>query len=275
MIRLKDLLNEGETKNPLIKRLLMELKPLIADIIENKKQSYKKEDKEFTKYDEHYTEIVLKFDMVKALEKYTQPTDKMSEVKVRNSSKGSFQISCIIERDGTKYQFNTEVIYAGGYNIQKLHFRYLIKTALPYTGQSTETQKLKGELAKLSKGERLKGDIEMYQKNVDYYQKLVDENSKISDKEIIKIVSADGYGTTPTGGWFASQLEPLVWYELSDEQKERFGSEAEMEKDNKKQTEGAIAWWKKRNIQWHMESIKNAKLEKAKVEKKLDALTNS
>jgi hypothetical protein len=128
MIRLKDLLKEGESKNPLINRLLMELKPLIADIIENKKQSYKKEDKEFTKYDEHYTEIVLKYDMVKALEKYTQPTDKMSEVRVRNSSKGSFQINCIIERDGNKYTFDTEVIYAGGYNIQKLHFRYLTKT---------------------------------------------------------------------------------------------------------------------------------------------------
>ena len=67
----------------------------------------------------------------------------------------------------------------------------------------------------------------------------------------------------------------MVWYELSDEQKERFGSEAAMEKSNKQQTEGAIAWWKKRNIQWHMDSIKNAKLEKIKVEKKLDALANS
>jgi hypothetical protein len=272
MIKLKNLLNEGETKNPLINRLLVELKPLIANIIENTKQRYKKEDKVFSEYDAYYTEIVLKYDMVKALEKYTQPTDKMSEVKVRNSSKGSFQISCIIERDGVKYPFNTEVIYAGGYNIQKLHFRYLIKTSLSYTGQSTETQKLKGELTKLSKGERLKADIEMYQKNVDYYQKMVDENSKLSDKEIIKIVSADGYGTTPKGGWFASPLQLLKWDELSDEKKERFGSKAEMEKDNKKQTEGAIAWWKKRNIEWHKESIKNAKLEKARVERKLNAL---
>jgi hypothetical protein len=275
MIRLKDLLNEGETKNPLIKRLLVELKPLIADIIEDTKQRYKKEDRVYSEFDAYYTEITLKFDMVKALEKYTQPTDKMSEVKVKNSSKGSFQISCIIERDEVKYPFNTEVIYAGGYNIQKLHFRYLTKTSLPYTGQTAETQKLKAELAKLSKGERLKKDIEILQKNIDYNQNLIDTNSKISDKEIIKIVSADGYGTTPTGGWFASQLKPLNWYELSDEQKERFGSEAAMEKDNKEQTEYSIAWWKKRNIQWPMDTMKTAKLEKVKVEKKLDALANS
>lgn len=275
MIRLKDLLNEGETKNPLIKRLLVELKPLIADIIENTKQRYQKEDKVFSEYDAYYIEITLKFDMVKALEKYTQPTDKMSEIRVRNSSKGSFQISCIIERDGVNYPFNTEVIYAGGYNIQKLHFRYLTKTSLPYTGQTAETQKLKAELAKLSKGERLKKDIEMYQKNINYHQNIVDTNSKMSDKEIIKIVSADGYGTTPNGGWFASPLKPLKWDELSDEQKERFGGKAEMEKDNKEQSERAIIWWKKRNIQWAMDAVKTAKLEKAKVEKKLDALANS
>ena len=112
MIKLRDLLNEGETKNPLIKRLLTELKPLIADIIEDTKQRYKKDDKVFSEYDAYYTEITLKYDMVKALEKYTQPTDKMSNVVVKNSSKGSFQINCIIERDGNKYPFNTEVIYA-------------------------------------------------------------------------------------------------------------------------------------------------------------------
>ena len=44
MIKLKDLLKEGQSKNPLINRLLVELKPLIADIIESTKQRYKKEE---------------------------------------------------------------------------------------------------------------------------------------------------------------------------------------------------------------------------------------
>jgi hypothetical protein len=275
MIRLKDLLNEGETKNPLIKRLLVELKPLIADIIEDTKQRYKKDDKVFSEYDAYYTEITLKFDMVKALEKYTQPTDKLSDVVVKNSSKGSFQINCMVERDGVKYPFNTEVIYAGGYNIQKLHFRYLTKTNLPYTGQSVETQKLKAELAKLSKGDRLKKEIENNENVIKYQQNLIDTNSKLSDKEIIKIVSAEGYGTTPNGGWFASQLKPLKWDELTSTQRDHFGNKAAMEKDNKEQAEYAIAWWKKRNIQWPAEAIKTAKQNIVRVQKKLDALANS
>ena len=272
MIKLKDLLNESITKNPLINRLLEELKPLIADIIEDTKQRYKKDDRVFSEYDAHYTEVVLKYDLVKALEKYTLPTDKMSNVEVRNSSKGAFQIKCIVERDGNKYPFNTEVIYAGGYNIQKLHFRYLTKTTLPYTGQSVETQKLKAELAKMSKGERLQKDIEILKQRIENNQKVIDTNSKMSDKEIIKIVSADGYGTTPTGGWFASQLQPLKWDELSDEQKQRFGSKSAMEKDNKEQAEQAINWWKTRNIKWKEQDIKSAKIEMQKTQKKLDNL---
>ena len=272
MIKLKDLLNEVENKNALINRLLVELKPLIADIIEDTKQRYKKDDKVFSEYDAYYTEIVLKYDMVRALEKYTLPTDKMSEVDVRNSSKGSLQIRCIVERDGNKYPFNTEVIYAGGYNIQKLHFRYLTKTTLPYTGQTAETQKLKAELTKLSKGERLQNEIEQNKKVIQYQQNLIDTNSKKSDKEIIKIVSAEGYGTTPNGGWFASQLKPLKWDELTSTQRDHFGNKAAMEKHNKEEAEYSIAQWKNRNIAWPMGYIKTAKENIVKVQKKLDNL---
>lgn len=94
----------------------------------------------------------------------------------------------------------------------------------------------------------------------------------MSDKEIIKIVSADGYGRTSTGGWFASQLQLLKWDELSDDQKERFGNKSAMEKDNKEQTESAITWWKKRNIEWKKQDIASSKKEMEKLQKKLDSL---
>jgi hypothetical protein len=272
MIKLTHLLNEATGKSPLISRLLIELKPLIADIIADTKQRFKKDDMKFSEYDAHYTELVLKYDMVKALEKYTLPSDKMSQVTVRNSSKGALQLNCIIERDGNKYPFNTEVIYAGGYNIQKLHFRYLTKTALPYTGQSAETQKLKAELAKMSKGAKLQKDIQNYELRIQIYQKEIDKNSKMSDKEIIKIVSEPGYGTTPTGGWFASQLKPLKWDELSDKQKEEFGNKSEMEKYNEQRTDYAITRWKYKNIEQNAQFLAKWKKEMEKSQKKLDNL---
>jgi hypothetical protein len=267
MIRLKDLLNEGETKNPLINRLLVELKPLIADIIKNTKKKYENDGMRFSEYDAYVTELTLKFDMVKALEKYTQPTDKMSNVKVSNSNKGSFQIDCIIERDGNKYPFNTEVIYAGGYNIQKLHFRYLTKTTVPYTGQSVETQKLKAELVKLSKGEKLQKDIESLQWSIDYNQKLIDINSKFTDKEILAKYEAGD----------ASSGKPYKWPSWEEiikngAAKNYNNDEKYFNQQKKEAQEGNIAFWKKVNIDWKKDAIKTAQQNIVKVQKKLTNL---
>lgn len=266
MIKLKDLLNESLSKNPLINRLLVELKPLIADIIEDTKQRYKKDDRVFSEYDAHYTEIVLKYDMVKALEKYTLPTDKMSDVVVKNSSKGAFQIRCIVERDGNKYPFNTEVIYAGGYNIQKLHFRYLTKTTLPFTGQSVETQKLKAELAKMSKGEKLQKDIERLKKRIELNQKEIDVNSKFNDKQILDKVNA---GDNIVG-------KPYVWpswKELSDTAKQNYNNDETYFNQRKKESEeGSVEFWKKKNIIWKQQDIETSKKEIEKLQKKLDNL---
>lgn len=267
MIRLKDLLSEGEIKNPLISRLLTELKPLITDIIEDTKQRYKKDDKVFSEYDAYYTEITLKYDMVKALEKYTQPTDKMSDVVVKNSSKGSFEIRCMIERDGNKYPFNTEVIYAGGYNIQKLHFRYLTKTTLPYTGQTAETQKLKAELAKLSKGEKLQKEIENNKKVIEYNQKLIDVNSKFSDKEILAKYYAGDNVTGKPYKW-------PTWDELvKNGAAQNYKNDEKYFNQQKAESEAdSIEFWKKKNIVWKKEAIKTAEQNIVKAQKKLDAL---
>jgi len=267
MIKLKDLLNESITKNPLINRLLEELKPLIADIIEDTKQRYEKDDKVFSKYDAHYTEVVLKYDLVKALEKYTLPTDKMSDVEVRNSSKGAFQIKCMVERDGNKYPFNTEVIYAGGYNIQKLHFRYLTKTTLPYTGQSVETQKLKAELAKMSKGEKLQKDIERLKKRIELNQKEIDANSKFNDKQILDKVNA---GDNVVG-------KPFIWPSWEEIVKrgadKNYNNDEKYYNQRKKESEeGSIEFWKKKNIIWKQQDIASSKKEIEKAQKKLDNL---
>ena len=267
MIKLKDLLKESTSKNPLINRLLVELKPLIADIIEDTKQRYKKDDKEFTEYDAHYTEVVLKYDMVRSLEKYTLPTDKMSDVTVKNSSKGAFQIRCIIERDGNKYPFNTEVIYAGGYNIQKLHFRYLTKTTLPYTGQDAETQKLKAELAKMSKGEKLQKEIDNNKKVIQYNQDLIDKNSKFTDKEILAKYEA---GDNVVG-------KPYVWPSWEEivkrgAAKNYNNDEKYFNQQKKEAQEGNIEFWKKKNIEWRKDAIKTAQQNIIKAQKKLEAL---
>lgn len=267
MIKLKSLLNEGESKNPLINRLLKEIQPLVDDIVKKYKEQAEKDDKRWSEYDTHLTEISLKYDMVKALEGYSKPTDKMKQVKVQTSKKGSFEISCIIERDGVDYPFNTEVIYAGGYNIQRLHFRYLTKTKLPYTSESVETQKLKAELQKLSKGEKLKADIDRWEKRIETAKKHIEQSSKFTDKEILAKYNA---GDSITG-------KPYNWPTWSDLVKNGAAKNYNNDESyfNKKKAEseaGNIEFWKTKNIKWKQDDIKTGEKEIKKLQTKLDNL---
>jgi hypothetical protein len=263
MIKLTHLLNEATGKSPLISRLLVELKPLIADIIADTKQRFKKDDMKFSEYDAHYTELVLKYDMVKALEKYTLPSDKMSQVTVRNSSKGALQLNCIIERDGEQFPLHTDVIYAGGYNIQKLHFRYLTKTKLPRRNSNPEADKVKAELARLSKGEKLRTDINLYSKEIEDKQKLVDASSKLNDKQIFDKIYADGES------WRWPEWKEIVKRGAAvnynnDENYYNTRKAADIEYN--------MVFWKEKNIKWPMERIKYYNKEIDKLQKKLNAL---
>jgi hypothetical protein len=173
----------------------------------------------------------------------------------------------MVERDGNNYPFNTEVIYAGGYNIQKLHFRYLTKTTLPQTGQSTETQKLKAELVKMGKGEKLQKDIERLKKRIELNQKEIDANSKFNDKQILDKVNA---GDNVAG-------KPFVWPSWEEIVKrgadKNYNNDEKYYNQRKKESEdGSIEFWKKKNITWKQQDIASSKKEIEKTQKKLDNL---
>ena len=87
-----------------------------------------------TDYDRESWRISLTRDMVKAVEKYTLPSDTLVDIQSNEGNKGNIEIVAKIQRDGEVYDFRTEAIYAGGRNIQVLHYRYITKTRLPKTG---------------------------------------------------------------------------------------------------------------------------------------------
>ena len=65
MIKLKDLLNEGKTGNDFIDFLLTKIQPTINDIITLRKQKAEKEGERFSAFEEHLTELTLKYDLLK------------------------------------------------------------------------------------------------------------------------------------------------------------------------------------------------------------------
>lgn len=177
--------NSNNTGYPVIDKLITISQPIVAEIILKERKRADDELKRFTKYDEEMISLSLRFDLIKALSKYIEKTDTLISAKLSNSSKGSFVIESIISRDGKEYGFTTDVIYAGGYNIQRLHYRYLVKTKLPKVNASTATNNITEKIKKLNKEERINRDINYYQDLIIKTKKKIAEAEKMSDEEIL------------------------------------------------------------------------------------------
>jgi hypothetical protein len=110
MIKLRTLLNESLNKN-IINTILDELEPTIEKMLSQiEKWVVEKTGTPFTKYDREMARLSLIADLVKAVETYTLPTDKLVSINASPSGKGSIQITAQIERDGTVYPFETDDI---------------------------------------------------------------------------------------------------------------------------------------------------------------------
>ena len=265
MIRLKSLLKEEKSGNPFIDFLLTKIQPVINDIVAQQKEKAEKDGERFSKFEEHIAELTLKYDLLKALGNYTKPSDKLIKGSVSKSHKGSLTIDAIIERDDVEYPLYTEVIYAGGYNIQRLHFRYLTKTKLPKSSSNPEADKVKVQLAKLSKGEKISNEIKHWEARIAKNKIDIEKNSKFTDKQILDKVNADGKFVWPS------------WEEIvkRDAAKNYNNDEATYNKQKKESEEHSVEYWKRQNIKWKEEDIKTGEKTIAKLKAKLDALANS
>lgn len=183
----------GEIKQPeiestgyqVIDKLIEVAKPLVDKVILEARKKAEEKLERFTKYDEEMIDLSLKFDLINALSKYIDKKDSLVSVKLSNSSKGSFELNGIISRDGKDHSFNTEVIYAGGYNIQKLHYRYLVKTNLPKVASSTAAISISEKIKKLNKEGRIREDINRYEGLIVKTKSKIEEAENMSDEDIL------------------------------------------------------------------------------------------
>jgi hypothetical protein len=76
--------------------------------------------------------LSIQYDLIKAMSNYLLKTDIILKNHFYFQS-GSIEIQLLIERDGETYGINTDVIVAEG-EIQKAHYRYLVKTPLRKLG---------------------------------------------------------------------------------------------------------------------------------------------
>jgi hypothetical protein len=256
-------LNESNQNN-IVNVILEALEPTIVEMVAATEKWFVETFKqEFTKYDRESARINLIYDMVKSIESYTMPTDSLITLNVRKSAKGNIEISSQIQREGIAYIFSTEAIYAGGHNIQRLHYRYIVKTDLPKTGATEITKEYSEKIKKMSKLEKLNGEIQSYEIRIERAKEDLETNLKLSDDEIIKILK-------DKNDWY----EWPTWSEIvkRDAAKNYNNDESYYNQQIKNGIANKIESWKIQNIVWKQKYIVDYEKSIKKLQTKLDSM---
>ena len=210
-------------KTPIKEAILLQLeKPindLTARIIESEKAIYlKKMGRELnvTPWMEEMIRLSLVIDLMKALQNYILPTDELIDMNWYGGAKG-IEISAGIERDGVRYHFLTEAITAGGYNIQRFHYRYIVKSKMPRVngGLATEYQ---NEYKKLTKLEKLENEIENLQSQINEYQQRIDYLAPMTyDELVVELGKHSMYGWRVKNDYKWENIDKTIYKKSKEE----------------------------------------------------------
>jgi hypothetical protein len=182
-------------------------------------------------------------DLMKALQNYILPTDTLTGFNWYGGPKG-IEISAGIEREGTRYLFVTEAITAGGYNIQRFHYRYIVKSKMPRVFGDLASEYVV-EQKRLNKVEKLENEINGLKERLEERQNDFNTYSSMNREELIGAMKESMYA------WRYNH-----WMESGDE----------------KFLEESIKSMKDWHIEWPKRDIKNLTKQIGKLEVKLNNL---
>jgi len=254
---------ESSTKG-IIYDILLALEDDIQSLINKYEEVFQKTyERPMSQYDKEHARLIITFDMIKSIEVYTLPTDILVSISSSVSHKGNLEISAIINRDGQNFNLNTEVIYVGGYNIVRLHYRYITKTNLPKTNSNKLTNEYSEKIKKLSKLEKMNKEIESYRNRIKYNDEKIATNSKLSDEEIFDLLlKEDNYNYLT-----------VTWDEIVRRGADKnYGGENDFKSKQQESINDAIDFWKTKNIRWTIENNMALKKSLSKLETKLSQL---
>jgi len=253
---------ESSSEN-IVNKILTALTDDIQYLIGKHEEAFEKHyERPMTAYDKELTRLNIIWDMIKSIEAYTLPTDKLITVSSSISSKGNLEIFAQIQRGDQVYPFNTEVIYAGGHNIQRLHYRYITKTSLPKTGSSSISNMYRDKIKKLSRLKKLNQDIINFENKIIENQERLKVNMAKKESDIWQeIKSKPDYYEWPT------------WKEIVKRGADKnYNSEEDYNQQEKEEYKRRIEFWKSMNIKSIETQIAAYQKEVIKLKKKLDQL---
>lgn len=190
---------ESKPKQNIVEIIEKSLEDRINKVIqETEENEFKRTGRALSDYDKEMIKLSLLQDMFDAIGKYVEKTDELKNFVVDYSHKGNFTIKMNIVRDGEPRYLETEAIYAGGYNIQRLHFRYITNTDLAQK-DTFLTNKYKERATKLTKLERLNEQKDYTEKAIERYEKEIAEREVMTDEE--KALAGGGYDIMKNTKW--------------------------------------------------------------------------
>lgn len=220
--------------------------------------------KPMTKFQLEYTEIMVTYDFIKSVEKYTTNEDILLSVSSTVSHKGNLEINVRISRNTKEYSLSTEVIYAGGYNIQQLHYRYITHTNLPKSGNCIITDEYAAKLKKMTKIEKLQEEIKINKNWMQRYQENVDKLSSITTPdEIFEYVCAEHP--------YSLYAKEDYWENMREDAKEWYGSKEAFDAKKEKSLKEDIAYFH-HTLKREKNNVARIQKDIAKLESKIASL---
>jgi len=253
--------------------LLEKLEPTIKELVDNQKPKFEELFKKpMDKTDEEMARLNLIYKLLFAIESYTLPTDKLVKINNIGSDKGYLTINVVIDRDGQEYNLSTEVIGAGGYNIQDYHYRYLTNTKLPKKGGLEESKKIDKKIKSLTNIQKLEKEIEGFKNRIEKFKELIPKYEKYSDNQVFDDIQEDRKREAERTG--RPIYETPSWEEIV-----RRGadanynySEEEFNSYNQKNISDSIDRWRDSNIRMKKAYLKDNEKTLKKLESKLQVL---
>lgn len=249
------------TSNQVLKAVLT----LMHDqIIARKNETIKFEEKitkrKVSEFGKEIIELSLIYDLCKSVIVYTNDNDVVKEFTSGISKKGNFEIYGTITRDGQDYSFSTEAIFAGGYNVQRLHIRYITKTKLPKANNLIIAAQIKTELKRLNKIQRIEKEIERLESQNKKYTEQIAMYLSFSENQWVEFCNTKRDHKLITNRFTKETFEPFNSFRTFQEYS-KFVIEA---------NKSTIDFAKKHFIEWPQTWLSRSEKSLIKENKKLE-----